>query len=212
MRYLFLAAAAVGAACALASCETMNEQQCLAGDWSGQGYADGLAGLSMSRLDGHRDACAKHGITPDAYAYGQGREQGLRVYCTPERGFRAGREGSTYGGVCPVGLEADFMPAYNDGRTIYTADQAVSEARSRVSTNADRMERADNRIRDAQAELRADGLADEQRRAIDDRIRDLRREREDTGREWRRAQSELDDAEGWAREVRYRMQGRYGGW
>lgn len=212
MRYLLLAAAGLGAALALGSCATMNEEQCLAGDWSGQGYADGLGGLGMSRLDEHAQACAKHGVTPDAYAYRQGRDEGLRGYCTPQRGFRAGREGASYAGVCPASLEAAFLPAYNDGRQIYSADQAVNDARSRVTSRADRMEELDDRIRDKQAEMRAEGVTDEQRRAIEDRIRELRREREDTGRDWRRAQNELDDAEGWAREIRYRMQGSYGGW
>jgi hypothetical protein len=168
--------------------------------------------MAMSRLDEHAQACAKHGVTPDLYAYRQGRDEGLRGYCTPERGFSAGREGSSYAGVCPAALEARFLSAYNDGRQIYSADHAVNEARSRVSSRGDRMEELDDKIRGKQSELRAEGVTDEQKRAIERRITELRREREDTGRDWRRAQSELDDAEAWAREIRYRMQGAYAGW
>ena len=55
MRVWILAAAAGGAALALGSCATMSAEQCQAGDWSGQGYADGAAGLScrFRSLPGH---------------------------------------------------------------------------------------------------------------------------------------------------------------
>ena len=65
---------------------------------------------------------------------------------------------------------------------------------------------------DLQRELRQDGLTDEQRNQIRNRIQEIRREREDTERDWRRAQRELDDAERNARDVRYRFQRLYGAW
>ena len=119
MRLLIIAAAIGGAALALASCETMSAEQCMAGDWSGQGYADGQSGLTMSRLDDHAEACAKHGVTPDAAAYAAGRRQGLVYYCTPAKGFEVGRTGSGYAGVCPAELEADFTYAYRDGQIVH---------------------------------------------------------------------------------------------
>ena len=51
MRRLIIAAAAGGAALVLGSCATMSAEQCTAGDWSGQGYIDGQAGMTMSHLD-----------------------------------------------------------------------------------------------------------------------------------------------------------------
>lgn len=212
MKTWIIAAAAAGAALTLGSCATMSEEQCLAGDWSGQGYADGASGLAMSRLGEHAEACMKHGIAPDDAAYRGGWSQGVISYCTPERGFRAGREGSAYAGVCPADLERDFMPAYQDGQIVYRAETAVNDARSQVDSLGDRLEELDDKITAKQAEARADGLTDEQREQIRNRIQEIRRERADTERDWRRAQADIDDAEEELRDVRWRLRHQYGTW
>ena len=212
MRLLIIAAAVGGAALALASCETMSAEQCMAGDWSGQGYADGQSGLTMSRLDEHAEACAKHGVTPDAAAYAAGRRQGLVSYCTPGKGFEVGRAGSGYAGVCPSELEADFMPAYRDGQIVHEVEAALANARGRVDSLGSRLEELDDKIVAKQAEARAEGLTDEQREQIRNRIQEIRRERADTERDWRRAQDEIDDAERDVRDVRWRFRDQYGSW
>ena len=212
MRTLILAGACLGAALAVGSCATMSEEQCLAGDWSGQGYGDGMAGLTMSRLDEHAEACVKHGVTPDASAYAEGRRQGLIHYCTPDKGFEVGRTGSGYAGVCPAELEADFMPAYRDGQIVHEVEQALANARSRVDSLGGRLEELDDKITAKQAEARADGLTEEQREQIRNRIQEIRRERADTEREWRRAQDEIDEAERDVRDVRWRFRSQYGNW
>jgi len=211
MKWLIVSAAA-GALLGLASCATMSADQCLVGDWVGQGFSDGASGLSMSRLADHAEACAKHGVTPDAAAYRSGREQGLVRYCTPANGFRAGRTGSGYAGVCPAYLEADFMPAYRDGQIVHDFEQALSNARSRVDSLGHRLEDLDEKITGKQAELRAEGLTDAQRDQIRSRIQEIRRERADTERDWRRAQEAVDEAERDVRDVRWRFRGDYGNW
>jgi|SRR6478672_11850504 len=212
MRSWILAAAAGGAIMLLGSCATMSAEQCQAGDWSGQGYADGAAGLAMSRLNEHAEACAKHGITPNATVYAEGREHGLVQYCTWERGFREGRTGASYAGVCPSNMEAGFLPAYQDGQIVHQADQALMDARGTVDSLGNRLEELDEKIVAKQAEARADGLTDQQREAIRNRIQEIRRERADTERDWRRAQEAIDDAERDVRDVRWRFQRQYGSW
>lgn len=212
MRIRLIAAAASGAALALGSCATMSEEQCLAGDWSGQGYSDGLSGLTMSRLDDHAEACGKHGVTPDAAAYAAGRREGLVHYCTVEKGFEVGRTGAGYAGVCPSELEGDFLYAYRDGQVVHAAEQALSEARSRVDSLGSRLEELDEKIIAKQAEARAEGLTEAQREEIRKRIAEIRRERADTERDWRRAQDEIDDAEREVRDVRWRFRDQYGSW
>lgn len=212
MRRWIMAAAIAGAALGVGSCATMSAEQCQAGDWSGQGYVDGQVGLSMSRLDEHAEACARHGVAPDAAAYAAGRREGLVRYCTPDRGFEAGRTGSGYAGVCPADLEADFTLGYGDGQVVHAAEEALSSARSRVDSLGSRLEDLDDKIAAKQAEARADGLTDEQRDRIRARIAEIRRERADTEREWRRAQDAIDDAERDVREVRWRFRDAYGNW
>lgn len=211
MKWLLVSAAG-GVLLGLASCATMTADQCLAGDWVGQGFVDGTSGLSMSRLADHAEACAKHGVVPDSTAYAAGRERGLMRYCTPENGFRAGRSGSVYAGVCPAFLEADFMPAYRDGRIVYEVEQALSDARGRVDSLGRELEDLDKKITGKQAELRAEGLTDAQRDQIRNRIQEIRRERASTERDWRRAQEAVDEAERDVRDVRWRFRGGYGSW
>ena len=211
MKWL-IGSAAAGALLGLASCATMSADQCLAGDWAGQGFSDGASGLSMSRLSEHAEACAKHGVVPDSAAYAAGRDQGLVRYCTPDNGFRAGRTGSGYGGVCPSYLEADFMPAYRDGQIVHGVEQVLNTARGRVSSLGDQMEDLDDKISGKQAELRAEGLTDPQRDQIRNRIQELRRERANAERDWRRAQEAIDEAERDVRDVRWRFRGQYGDW
>lgn len=209
MRAILSAAALAAVALGVGSCATMSEEQCLAGDWAGQGFSDGAAGYAMSRLGEHAEACVKHGVVPDDAAYRAGWSDGVLRYCTIENGFRVGAQGGGYAGVCPADVERDFLIAYEDGRVIHLAEQAVSEARSRIDSNAYRLEELDDKLDAKQRELRAEGLTDAERDVIRNRIRELRREREDTEREWRRAQRELDDAEARARDVRWRMESRY---
>lgn len=212
MRRLIIAAAVSAAALAVGSCATMSAEQCMAGDWSGQGYVDGQQGLTMSRLDDHAEACAKHSVAPDAAAYAAGRRRGLVYYCTPAKGFEVGRTGSGYAGVCPAGLEADFTYGYRDGQVVHAAEQALLNARGRVDSLGDRLEDLDEKILGKQAEARADGLTDEQREQIRNRIQEIRRERAGTERDWRRAQDEIDDAERDVRDVRWRFRDQYGSW
>ena len=164
MRHLIIIAAAATSVLALGSCATMSEDQCLAGDWGRQGYADGRSGQALSRLEAHTEACAKYGVVPDARSYYSAREDGLREYCTPARGFQVGREGSSYADVCPPQLEADFLPAYLDGQVVHAAEQALSAARSSVASLGSRAEALDEKIRAKRAEMRASGLTDERAR------------------------------------------------
>lgn len=211
MKWLFVSAAA-GALVGLASCATMSADQCLAGDWAGQGLSDGASGLSMSRLADHAEACEKHGVTPDASAYRSGRDQGLVRYCTPDNGFRAGRTGSAYAGVCPASLEANFLPAYGDGRIVHETEQALADARGRVDSLGRELEDLDEKITGKQAELRAEGLTDAERDQIRNRIQEIRRERANAERDWRRAQESVDEAERDVRDVRWRFRSEYGNW
>ena len=212
MRTLITAGVVTAAALLLGSCETMSKDQCLAGAWGEKGFQDGSNGLPLTRFDDHAKACAQYGVVPEPTAYQSARYDGLTRYCTVARGFQEGREGDSYFGVCTPAQEADFLPAYQDGQVVHAAEAAVSSARSSVESLGGRLEELDDKITAKQAEMRQAGLTDEQRDTIRNRINEIRRERADTERDWRRAQAEVDDAERRARDVRWRFQSVYGGW
>lgn len=209
MKAVFLSGGALAAVMMLGSCASMSEAQCLAGDWSRQGYTDGLAGLGESRLQDHAEACAKHGVVPDSGVYFAGREEGLRGYCVPQRGFDEGLRGNSYAGVCRGRGEGAFVEAYNDGREIYQAEQILSQARSRVDSLGARLADLDDKISHFDRESRDTSLTDAQRNAARNRVRELRRERDGTMQDWRAAQRDVEDAERNARDVRYYFSGRY---
>ncbi len=97
-------------------------------------------------------------------------------YCTPPNGFTQGRNGSAYNGVCPANLEDDFLPAYQDGQLVHASEQAVSSARSSVDSLGGRLEELDDKLASKQRELRGEGLTDEQRDQLRNRIQEIRRE------------------------------------
>lgn len=196
----------------LGSCATMSEDQCLAGAWGEQGYKDGADGLPMSRLDDHAQACAKVGVTPNVSAYGAARDDGLRSYCRPERGFVEGREGDTYHGACSSTDEADFLPAYRDGQLVHAAQAEVNEAESEARRLEDRVGRLEGRLRDAERDLGKDDLTEEQKRALRDTIRDIRQDRDRTRREAREARDDVDQAERELWRVRRDLIPIYGDW
>jgi hypothetical protein len=209
---LLLVAAAAGAVAGLCGCATMSRDQCLAGAWGEAGYRDGAAGYTMSVLEDHAKACAEYGVAPDVTAYSSARADGLNSYCQWDRGFSEGRQGNTYRGVCSASQEAEFLPAYRDGQTVHAADQAVADARSTVDSLGARLEDLDEKLTAKQAEARTEGLTEAQRDQIRNRIQEVRRERADTEREWRRAQEAIDAAERDVRAVRRRFEGVYGRW
>lgn len=170
----------------VSGCATMSADECATADWRTIGYEDGAKGHEASAISRHRKACAKHGVTADFDAYEQGRREGLRQYCRPANGYKAGRKGATYGGVCPADMEGEFLAAYEDGyghfrlesdvqniqRDIRRADQNLAQARE----DLDRLE----------FELVSDGIDSSERahlleetKHVSRAIGDLEHERDD---------------------------------
>lgn len=212
MRTLVLATVAGTAVLALGSCATMSEDQCLAGAWGERGYEDGLEGLAQTRLQTHAETCAKYGVVPDTEIYMSAREDGLRSYCTPSGGFQAGRLGRSYAGVCPAFAEADFIPAFEDGRRVHAVEQAVSSAESDLSSAIARIEDREDKLEAKRRELGQEGLTEEQRQKVRERIDEVRGEIRDARRRAREAEDALRYARDEADRLRFSIGSRYGGW
>ena len=120
----------------ISSCASMTENQCLTANWLDQGFRDGRNGQALSRLEEHRQACAKVGVTPDSQLYLKGRDQGVLHYCTPQNALQEGLKGGSYRNACPAHLEHDFLLSYEQGKQIYDAEQRV-EKLNQQSTQLD---------------------------------------------------------------------------
>jgi hypothetical protein len=117
----------------LAACSaTMNRDECRTVDWRTVGYEDGVAGRPGDQIGLHRKACAEYGVTPDLDAYRTGRAEGLREYCQPHNGYRAGATGAVYYDGCPAELAPAFVAAYESGRELYVRERRVADADDQI--------------------------------------------------------------------------------
>lgn len=131
---------------ALQGCATMNEQECVTGDWYAIGYEDGVQGRTGDRIAKYRKACADHNVTPDFRAYQDGREEGLREFCQPQIGFRVGQRGGSYSGICPTDLEPGFVSAFQEGKHLYGL-------RAQVNTTTNQIAYKKNELHELEEEL-----------------------------------------------------------
>jgi hypothetical protein len=157
-------------------CATLNESECRSVDWQIIGYEDGGRGNALERIGQHRKACAKYGIAPDLAAYQRGRDAGLREYCRPTNGFRAGIAGRSYSGVCPVDLEEAFVEAYESGHHLYELRARVTDIENRIEGKNAELERTKEELAktsaaiigsDSTPERRAQALMDAKHLAED---------------------------------------------
>ncbi|PZO06290.1 MAG: hypothetical protein DCF29_06085, partial [Alphaproteobacteria bacterium] len=126
-----------------------------------------------------------------------------------QRGWAEGRAGNTYYGVCRPEEEAEFLPAYNDGRRLHEVEAAVASAESALSSAEARVEDREDKLDAKQRELRSDGLTDDEKQRIRDRIDEVRGEIRSARRNAREARDALDRAEWDLRQVRGELSGRY---
>lgn len=211
MRRLWVLGAVV-AVSALSGCATMSQEDCRQGDWAGAGFKDGEAGRPQSRLDEHAKACAKAGVVPDAAPYFAARTQGLKLYCTQDRGFLEGRTGQSYVGVCPPGAETGFLVGYGDGKLVHAAVERLSEARSDRESADHLAEKRDREARGVEDELKNPKLNDEQTKELRDRLNRLRSQRASAIEDGRRAEWARRDAEREVDDLQRRFGVRYGAW
>lgn len=141
------------AALALQGCATMSKNECLTADWHAIGYESGIRGEREAQIAEHRKACAEHGVTPDLARYMAGRDVGLERFCEPRNGYRLGRAGTGYAGVCPPSVESEFLRAYGAGREIHDVQQNINRLNRRIEARQAELKSLNEDIADKQSEL-----------------------------------------------------------
>jgi ribosome modulation factor len=148
----------------LAGCSTtMNKDECRTVDWRTIGYEDGVAGQSGQQIGQHRRACAEYGVTPDLEAYLAGRAEGLREYCQPHNGYRAGVNGAAYHDVCPADLAPAFVAAYDSGHELYVRERRVSDTNAQIEARRAEIARLETVVAGNAFDFIGDGATTEQR-------------------------------------------------
>jgi hypothetical protein len=124
---------ALMAACLLAGCASLDKDECRNADWYAIGLEDGALGRTVERLGDHRRACAEHGVAPQTERYLAGRNEGLKSFCTYERGYSQGRAGQAYAGACPKEMAAGFVAGYQRGRELYELHRRLQETEREIA-------------------------------------------------------------------------------
>ena len=146
----------------VAGCASMNRNECLSANWYAIGLEDGSRGQPLERLGTHRRACAEHAVAPDAERYVAGRNEGLKGFCTYQRGYSEGRAGHANGGVCPAGMAAGFQSGYQLGRELYDLNRQLGEVQKQIARSK---------------ALLKEGIPNQRQRATEvERLEDLTRE------------------------------------
>ena len=177
----------------------MSKDECRTVDWRTVGYEDGVAGQPGDRIGEHRRACAEYGVTPDLNAYLAGRTAGLREYCQPHNGYRAGANGYTYFDTCPADLAEAFEVAYDEGRALYVRERRVTDTERQIEDRHREIRRLEDRVAESAFDvIDTTSTAEERTQAVLDtkqaaeRIGRLKAEITELEKERARYQAELD--------------------
>lgn len=169
--FVVIGAAALLGGTALSGCATISQDKCEAGNWETLGYKDGTRGVRRDKIASYADTCAKYGISLNPQEYLAGFNAGLPTYCTYERGFALGENGSSYNQVCAGPLAVDFAPGYDAGRAVYEITQE-----HKVLVNA--YDTALDDIIGTQTRLETEDLSAEDRKRLSKKLRRFRRNAE----------------------------------
>jgi len=103
-----------------ATTSSLSPEQCQAGNWQQIGYADGMVGRSGAYFAKHLENCTPIlGSAPNRMLWEQGRQEGLKEFCTELNAYKLGREGYGWQPVCPLEGIEKLEEAYNQGRYYY---------------------------------------------------------------------------------------------
>jgi hypothetical protein len=131
--------ALVAFAALAAGCASLDRDECRSADWYAIGLEDGARGRPVERLGDHRRACAEYGIAPQSERYLAGRDEGLKSFCTYERGFAHGKSGHGYGGGCPAPLARSFQAGYQLGRELHELERRHAEVQRDIARSKGRL-------------------------------------------------------------------------
>ncbi|MDH3446954.1 MAG: DUF2799 domain-containing protein [Gammaproteobacteria bacterium] len=157
----------------IAGCATMDKSECREADWQMIGLEDGARGRLVSYVGNHREACAEYGVTPDLASYERGHANGVREFCTDSNGFRLGRAGRRYNGVCPTGLQGQFLAAYETGRELYQLSSDISRLQRDVNDMQEELAALTEQHQGVETMLVSAALSVKDRKILLDRFKQL---------------------------------------
>lgn len=116
----------------LSGCATMSKQECQIADWQAVGQRDGSNGRSMDYILNHAKACGRINIVPNKTQWEIGRQQGLKLYCTPSNAYNVGSQGKSLNLVCPTDNLTVLQQANQKGLRVYELTQQINKDKTEL--------------------------------------------------------------------------------
>jgi hypothetical protein len=105
----------------LSSCAPVSRESCINDSGYDIGYSAAMDNADRAtRLRAVNKICGKQGREVGLAEFNAGFEAGTAAFCVPDNGFRWGKMGRSYNGVC---ASEDFGAAYEDGLRIHKIEQ-----------------------------------------------------------------------------------------
>lgn len=160
----------------IGGCATLSEPECRNADWYMIGIEDGMNGRLSSRIGEHRKACSQYNITPNINAYQNGHADGVIQFCTEAKGFATGKEGQTYNGVCPSGLEDTFLKGYRIGKDFHALSYEIEQSTIAIDSFEKQIEELEKDISEKEKHLVNGKTTKTERKHLLEKIKEKQKE------------------------------------
>ncbi|MBF4498437.1 DUF2799 domain-containing protein [Vibrio vulnificus] len=147
----------------LTACSSMSPEECRSANWQQIGYLEGQNGVNPTVISDYVKDCRDAGVYPDQEMWQRGFEQGTVLYCSADNGYRVGKQGREYYGVCN---NERFLENYQKGYQDYLVQKRLNEINKEISD-------IDTQLR----MLKNDNENKQQRKTLESRRKELIRER-----------------------------------
>lgn len=141
MMKVMVYATALAMMATVAGCASLSKAECQVADWLQIGERDGYQGYDWGRIADHAKACARVGVVPDQKTWEQGRQKGLKTYCTMPNAYRRGLSGNYLNDVCPVEIQEDLNIANRYGHNIYKLRNMVDSGKRDLKKLQDQLKK-----------------------------------------------------------------------
>lgn len=141
----------VGLSFVLASCASLQPEECKTANWEQLGYDDAMGGRD-SMLTPYGKDCGKVGITPNKGLYLRGYDRGEKAFCTYDNGKAVGRRGPYLGKLCDKpGLAEPFNRGYREGLIFYDQQQRIRRQSEEINKSIKEQQERKKQESDKQA-------------------------------------------------------------
>ncbi len=111
----------------IASCSSLSKEECQTTNWLERGKSDALRGKVTPQDSKYQKDCSEHGITMEREKYLSGYDEGLKLYCTYQNGYKLGLDSGTEHLYCNQ-KSIEFQKGNKLGIEVFEQNKRKAEA------------------------------------------------------------------------------------